>query len=137
MSGTEWIATATARLLALLLLAAALLLSLPGIRAVRADEPDMTPVGPGDFARLVGPDDAPPAAPAESCGEVDTHPAVAEHAPRPVALPAPAMQPGEPGVEVRPGVVVLNNRGYNYAPTQGPDPAQWLDLGHQGSPSAD
>ena len=27
-----------------------------------------------------------------------------------------ALQPGRPGVEVQPGVIVLNTRGYNYGP---------------------
>jgi len=61
MSITDDAITLLARVLAVLLLAAALLLSWPGVRAVRADEPDMTPIGAEDYAAWAAHDAAPAA----------------------------------------------------------------------------
>jgi len=112
------------RALAILLFAVALLLSLPGIRVARADEPDMTPVSPDEFVSVE-------ASPADTCESTPAAPAPSAAPVRTAQRVAPAppdLRPGEPGVEASPGVVVLNNRGYNYAPTQGPNPAQWLEV---------
>lgn len=138
---SERIGAGLGRVLALVALAAALLLSWPGVRAVRADEPDMTPVGPADYP-LWPKDaaDAPAAAdPAAACD--DTADSAAPRADvaaaaRPVPVP-PALRPGQPGVEARPGVVLLNNRGYNYGGSAGPDPAQWLEIEREGRPTGD
>lgn len=137
---SERIGAGLERVLALVALAAALLLSWPGVRAVRADEPDMTPVGPADFPLWpADAADAPAAAPAEACD--DTPAGAAPHADvaaaaRPVPVP-PALRPGQPGVEARPGVVLLNNRGYNYGGSAGPDPAQWLEIEREDRPTAE
>jgi hypothetical protein len=138
---SERISTGLGRVLALVALGVALLLSWPGVRAVRADEPDMTPVGAADLP--LWPADAADTAAdaaAEACddagagGAPRADPGAA--AARPVPTP-PVMRPGQPGVEARPGVVLLNNRGYNYGGSAGPDPAQWLEIEREAGPTAD
>lgn len=133
MSITDDAATLLARVLAVLLLAAALLLSWPGVRAVRADEPDMTPIGADDHAAWAEHDAAPAAPAAEACEDPSTKgtpPPARAHA----ALPAsPEIRPGQPGVEARPGVVILNRRGYNYGAGAEVDPAQWAEAEREGA----
>lgn len=99
-------------------LLATLLLLPMGVRAVRADPPEapLMSVDP----KLV-----------EAQAEARTGPETAAEfvAPGPVpAAPQPAgpgaLQPGAPGVEIRPGVVLLNTQGYNAVPDmQELDPA--------------
>lgn len=129
----------TVNTLGLLLVAAAIALSWPGVRAVRADEPDMTPVGAADyspapdFERVLSPSASPgfggvtPDASPEACGDPAAQRADSRARAQLLAgIPQP--RPGEPGIESQPGVVLLNNRGYNYGATDGPNDAQWLQL---------
>jgi len=133
MSITDDAITLLARVLAVLLLAAALLLSWPGVRAVRADEPDMTPIGAEDYAAWAAHDAAPAAAADAACEDPsakDVPPGTHARA----ALPeAPEIRPGQPGVEARPGVVILNGRGYNYGAGAEVDPAQWAEAEREGA----
>lgn len=93
----------------------------PGVSVVRADDTALMSVDPGLVAaaeRAAGPEapghpdqvaqrEALPAAPASNpfvpVDEVDR-----------------ASRPGVSGIEVQPGVVVLNTRGYNYGPPPTP-----------------
>ena len=109
------------RALGVLLFVVALLLSIPGVRAVRAGEPDMTPVGIEDL-RDRGP--SVPAAPGpEACGD----PSVASASERQrakLAVQLPPTKAGEGAGEEPTGFILLNNRGYNYGPPTDPDPAR-------------
>ena len=117
--------------LGLLLLALALLLSIPGIHAARADEPDMTPVGPADYAGLLPDTAEAPAAPEandpEACGDPEQK-ARGDRARQQLLAGIPQPRPGESGVDAGNGVVFLNNRGYNYGSNAGPSDAQFLRL---------
>jgi hypothetical protein len=100
-------------------LAASLLLSSTGVRAVRAEgaEEALMSIDPKLEARL---EPSPPAQPAPP-PRVVTPPPEVEH------------RPGEPAVETQPGVIVLNTRGYNYGPPAGEiDPAA---LDHEAPPA--
>lgn len=112
------------RALGVLLFVVALLLSIPGVRAVRAEEPDMTPVGIEDL-RGQGPGGsmaADPSAPAaqgpETCGD----PSAAKRAQ--LAVQLPAAQAGEGSAGQPEGFILLNNSGYNYGPPNEPDPTR-------------
>jgi hypothetical protein len=117
------------RALGVLLFVVALLLSIPGVRAVRAGEPDMTPVGVEDLrgreqADLVVGDRTQPAAPGpEACGDPSSV-TVAEHKRAQLAVQLPPKQAGDPAGDGPTGFILLNNRGYNYGPPAEPDPAQ-------------
>jgi hypothetical protein len=133
MGITDDAVTLLARVLAVLLLATALLLSWPGVRAVRADEPDMTPIGADDYGAWTERDAAPAAADAEACEDPsakDAPPAARARGPLPAS---PEMRPGQPGMEARPGVVILNGRGYNYGAGAEVDPAQWAEAEREGA----
>lgn len=98
------------------LLATLALLS-PGVRVVRAD-----PAAPGSPATAALPA---PAAKAASAAAAEASPSAP-----PAAAPAfpivsasdveTARRPGVSGIEVAPGVVVLNTRGFNYGPPPTP-----------------
>lgn len=99
----RWIPVAWSTLGLLCVLAMFMLSSL-GVRIVRADEQEASMSV--DPALVEGP---PPAAP------------VVEPAPRPLSRePSAIDRAGVPSIEVSPGIVVLNTRGYNY----GPPPAE-------------
>lgn len=105
-------------------LAATLLLSVPsGVRVVRADEDDAKwmSVDPALEAPT-----APPAAPSTSPPEATRPSRVAA-----AGEPEKANRPGIAGVEVEPGVIVLNTRGYNYGPP--PQPPEPEALGYDSS----
>ena len=100
----------------LLCLAASLLLSSTGVRTVRAEDG-------GHASMSVDP---------KLEARLETSPPVP---PPPTQTPPPPveLQPGEPGVETLPGVIVLNTRGYNYGPPIGElDPAA---LDHEAPPA--
>lgn len=79
------------------LIASLLLMSL-GVRTARADGEALKSVDP---VRV----------------EAERQKAVAKPAPAPPPPPdASAQKPGLPAIEVQPGVIVLNTRGYNYGP---------------------
>jgi hypothetical protein len=109
-----------------LALGISLLLASPGVRTARAEDP-------GEFERFVrftGEGAAPDAAAAvagEACqarsGVESRRAAIAWM--REAQLRAAAqMRPGTPGVDLGNGVVLLNNRGYNYGPGPMVDAAQ-------------
>jgi hypothetical protein len=112
------------RALGLVVALVALLLSLPGVRAVRAGEPDMTPVGRDDFDRHTGSDlFAVQGSPSEAqdpaaCGD----PAKREPVKPVVRI---ALPPTDGDSE---GVILLNNRGYNYGSAPAPDDAHWQQI---------
>ncbi len=112
------------RFIGLSVFVAALLLSLPGVRAVRAGEPDMTPVGGEDFRGLepssrTPVEKSPPAGQAtEACGDSTPR----EPANRVARIPLPPAQDGSAGM------ILLNNRGYNYGSATAPDDAQWQQI---------
>lgn len=113
------------RALGVLLFVVALLLSIPGVRAVRAEEPDMTPVGIEDL-RGHGPGGsmaADPSAPAaqgpEACGDPSAGTTPGKRAQ--LAVQLPAAQAGEGSARQPEGFILLNNRGYNYGPPNEPD----------------
>jgi hypothetical protein len=91
----------------LLCVLAMFMLSSLGVRVVRADEQEASTSA--DPALVEGP---PPAAP------------VVGPAPRPPSREPSALdRAGVPSIEVSPGIVVLNTRGYNYGPLPAePDP---------------
>lgn len=112
------------RALGLVVVVVALLLSLPGVHAVRAGEPDMTPVGSEDFdghppSDLFAVQGTPPDAqnPA-ACGD----PAERQPVKPVVRIPLP------PNGGESAGVILLNNRGYNYGSATAPDEAQWQQI---------
>jgi hypothetical protein len=108
-----------------LALGISLLLASPGVRTARAEDP-------GEFerfSRFMGQGSAPDAASAggEACqtrsGAESRRAAIALM--REAQLRAAAqMRPGTPGVDLGNGVVLLNNRGYNYGPGPLVDAAQ-------------
>lgn len=90
----------------LLCLIATVVLSSGGVSAVRAEgEAALMSVDPVLEARLDGA--APPA------------PVPAAPPTPPTVAPGEEPRAGLPGVEVAPGVIVLNTRGYNYGPPVG------------------
>jgi hypothetical protein len=112
--------------LGLLVVAAALSLTLPGVRSVQADEPDMTPASAQEYVDLDAKAAAPaaPTAAPEACGDpAASQPAQAKTRAQLLAG-MPQAGAGEAGAEDREGVVLLNNRGYNYGAEQGPTAAQ-------------
>ena len=104
----------------LLSVVAAVGLSTPGVQVVRAE-------GPEDPGSLMSVDPAlaqdratPPAAPAPIPPAAPAPIPPAAPAPIPPAIPSGEPEPaGVPSVEVAPGIVVLNTRGYNYGPPPG------------------
>lgn len=107
-----------ANTLGLSLVAATLALSLPGVHAVRADEPDMTPVGSDDYAGLVP---MPPAALAPAVEQPSAEACADPAAQRADATARQRLLAGVAGKSPdQPGVVLLNNRGYNYGASEGP-----------------
>jgi len=109
------------RALGVLLFVVALLLSIPGVRAVRAGEPDMTPIGIADLR------DREPVAPAapgpEACGDPSAA-AESERQRAQLAVQLPPTTAGEGEGEASTGFILLNNRGYNYGPPPEADPAR-------------
>lgn len=112
---------------------AALALLSPGVRTGRAEDETLMSVDPGLVAaaeRAAAASDPiatpPPASPAPAL--------VTDPSPTPTAVPstaaaysfAPAVdgqnanRPGVPGIEIEPGVIVLNTRGFNYGPPPTP-----------------
>lgn len=102
---------------------ATLALLSPGVRIVRAEDEAPMSVDPGLVAA------------AERAQGAPALPSPAAPGPAPAAAPAPtagtwpivpasdvenARRPGVPGIEVQPGVVVLNTRGFNYGPPPTP-----------------
>jgi hypothetical protein len=91
---------------------ATLALLSPGVRVVRAEDEALMSVDPELVAAAEGPVPSPsptvvPSAPA-------AYPIV------PASDVANASRPGVPGIEIQPGVVVLNTRGFNYGPPPTP-----------------
>lgn len=97
-----------------------------GVRAVQAGE-EASPVrAPIDPVRVESPDPAPasPGSPVEppaeraeaGAGTVAAAPTQAEGRVVPASDVEGARQPGVAGIEVAPGVIVLNTRGFNYGP---------------------
>lgn len=116
---------------------AALALLSPGVRTVRAgDEPRLS-IDPGLAAvaqTRTGPKAAPAAlapsaAPPNAAGASPTPPS---HPSVPVADVENAQRPGVSGVEIQPGIVVLNTRGYNYGPP--PTPLEPAALDQEAAP---
>lgn len=116
---------------------AALALLSPGVRTVRAgDEPRMS-IDPGLAAATqtrTSPNAAPAAAapssaPPNTTGASPTPPT---NPSVPVADVANAQRPGVSGVEIQPGIVVLNTRGYNYGPP--PTPLEPAALDQEAAP---
>jgi len=114
--------------------AAAFALLSPGVRVVRAGDAAPMSVDPTLLERR-----SPPPVPAASPAQ----PAPAPGDPTPgggaVASPfvraedaANASRPGVPGIEVSPGIVVLNTRGFNYGPP--PTPIAPEALAQEASP---
>jgi hypothetical protein len=112
---------------------AALALLSPGVRTGRADDETLMSVDPALVAaaeRAARSSDPmatpPPAFPAPALAAVPS--------PTPTAVPSAAAaypfvpaedvrnanRPGVPGIEIEPGVVVLNTRGFNYGPPPTP-----------------
>jgi len=94
-----------------------------GVRAVQAGE-EASPVrAPIDPVRVESPDPS-PASPVEppaeragaEAGTVAAAPTRAEGRVVPASDVEGARQPGVAGIEVAPGVIVLNTRGFNYGP---------------------
>jgi hypothetical protein len=107
----------------LVCLMATLSLLSPGVHAVRADDAPLMSVDPALVAaaeRSGHPEAAPE--PARTPPSEDA-PAPAAPASNPFVSAAEtdrASRPGVSGIEVQPGVVVLNTRGYNYGPPPTP-----------------
>jgi len=120
---TPGVAERIGRALGLLLLAAALLLAWPGVRAVRADQPDMTPVAEDEYAGRTASPAVPPAVAGEACEDA----APVRSARLPLPLPTDPRTEGA-GKDADGGFVLLNNRGYGYGASDGPDPRQWLEI---------
>ena len=115
----------------------ALALLSPGVRTVRAgDEPRMstdpglaaaaqTRTSPKAAPAAADPSAAPPNA-AGAAPTPSTHPSV------PVDDVEDAQRPGVSGVEIQPGIIVLNTRGYNYGPP--PTPLEPAALDQEAAP---
>ena len=107
-------------------LIATLSLLSPGVEVVRADDAPLMSVDPAlvaaaeRAARTGSPPD--PARPAsiEASPEPAAPAAAVIHPFVPVEEADKASRPGVSGIEIQPGVVVLNTRGYNYGPPPTP-----------------
>lgn len=107
----------------LVCLMASLSLLSPGVRAVRADDAALMSVDPELVAAAAraGRPEASPAPALVAPREAAPAPAAPASNPFvPVAEAERASRPGVSGVEIQPGVVVLNTRGYNYGPPPTP-----------------
>ncbi len=102
-----------------LCVAASFLLLSPGVRIARAEDrpvsPNAAPAASPSPAPASEPGAAPAASPASAPGDASkVSPFVkAEDVEQ-------ARRPGVSGIEISPGVVVLNTRGYNYGPPPTP-----------------
>ena len=98
---------------ALVVLAAFALLS-PGVRIARAGEP-VAPASPSASPSATAPAGAAPVLPTVKVDDVEN-----------------AKRPGVPAIEIQPGVIVLNTRGFNYGPPPTPLEPEALDQEKQG-----
>ncbi len=116
---------------------AALALLSPGVRTVRADDEPLMSIDPAlaaAAARAAEQAEAIPAAPTRAAtprAAMPTPPAAVAGSPASPTAPATfptvhvddvanASRPGVSGIEIQPGVVVLNTRGFNYGPPPTP-----------------
>ncbi len=105
-------------------LASSLLLTSFGVRAVRAEgevAPLMTvdpALAPAATVTLAAPPAMPLAEPAAQPASADPDDARTSQS-REIPKAGEGARPGQPAVEIAPGIVVLNTRGYNYGPPPG------------------
>ena len=114
---------------------AALALLTPGVRTVRADDEPLMSVDPAlaaAAARAAEKAEASPAAPSPASAPrsaTSSPPRFVAGSPASPAATFPtfhgddvenASRPGVSGIEIQPGVVVLNTRGFNYGPPPTP-----------------
>ena len=112
---------------------AALALFSPGVSTVRAGDDPLMSSDPGLLAAPAQKNSG--VAPAKAA--TDPGPAPANTAEAPQTPPSQpfvrvddvenARRPGVSGIEIQPGVVVLNTRGYNYGPPPTPLPPEALE----------
>lgn len=118
---------------------AALALLSPGVRTVRAgDEPRMS-IDPGLAAAAQTRTSPAAAAAAAAPAPSPVTPSTANASQKPPSNPfipvddvEDAQRPGVSGVEIQPGIVVLNTRGYNYGPP--PTPLEPAALDQEAAP---
>lgn len=116
---------------------AALALLSPGVRTVRADDEPLMSIDPAiaaAAAQTAEQAEASPAAPAPAAPPglaTSKPPAAVAGSPASPTVPATfptvhvddvanASRPGVSGIEIQPGVIVLNTRGFNYGPPPTP-----------------